>query len=325
MADIAELRLDLMAECDLPRLLRERPCPIIVTNRPLREGGQFRGDERQRIRPLLEAIDLGVEYVDVEHDAAHLIPRRWRTQSIVSHHDFQRMPSDLADVHRRLSEMGADVVKVVGMARRIEDNLAVFDTLAQASSPTIALAMGEAGLLSRVLALRYDACFLTYAALGNGEPVAPGQLPVEAMQRIYRARQIGARTRIFGVLSAERVDDTLLALLNAATRDGGLDDVWLPFVVPGAGEVGRVVQAYRRLDVAGYLVLEPAQRAVHSALDEVSSVGLGGRVSVISCQGGRLVGRWVASLPEAVESLAGSEAMAQRFAALLGRQTTLDR
>ena len=33
-ADLAELRLDLMQSFDLPRLLAERPLPVIVTCRP---------------------------------------------------------------------------------------------------------------------------------------------------------------------------------------------------------------------------------------------------------------------------------------------------
>ena len=40
-ADLAELRLDLMQSFDLPRLLAERPLPVIVTCRPTREGGRL--------------------------------------------------------------------------------------------------------------------------------------------------------------------------------------------------------------------------------------------------------------------------------------------
>lgn len=36
-ADLAELRLDLMQSFDLPRLLAERPLPVIVTRRLVRE------------------------------------------------------------------------------------------------------------------------------------------------------------------------------------------------------------------------------------------------------------------------------------------------
>ena len=115
-ADIAELRLDLMPEYDLASILADRPCPVIVTNRAEREGGRFRGRERERVRPLLEAIELGAEFVDIEHDAVHLISDRGQTRLIVSHHDFSAMPANLGQIHRDLAEKGADVVKTAGMA-----------------------------------------------------------------------------------------------------------------------------------------------------------------------------------------------------------------
>ena len=153
-ADIAELRLDFMEECDLPVLLRDRPCPVIVTNRAQREGGRFRANEEERVRPLLQAIDLGVEYVDIEHDAVHLIEDRRDSKLVISRHDFRRVPEDIDLMRRRLADKGADVVKIVGMAQRVTDNARVLRSLESSDMPMISIAMGEAGLVSRVLALR---------------------------------------------------------------------------------------------------------------------------------------------------------------------------
>ena len=47
-ADVAELRLDLLDEYDLHALLDNRPCPVVVTNRAVREGGRAAGSERER-------------------------------------------------------------------------------------------------------------------------------------------------------------------------------------------------------------------------------------------------------------------------------------
>src|SRR4051812_25184673 len=69
IADIVELRLDLMDSFDLPRLLAERPCPVVVTCRAVHEGGRWQGSEDARLDVLRQAIDLGAEYVDVEADA----------------------------------------------------------------------------------------------------------------------------------------------------------------------------------------------------------------------------------------------------------------
>ena len=294
-ADIAELRLDLMPEYDLSRILTERPCPVIVTNRAEREGGGFRGSEEERVRPLLEAIALGAEFADIEHDAVHLIGDRGETRLIVSQHDFAAMPADLGQLHRDLGEKGADVVKTAGMARSALDSLRVLEALSESPMPAIAIAMGKYGLISRLLSLRYESCVLTYASLDGGEPVAPGQLSVSAMRDIYHAQSIGPETHIFGVLDTTQPPDSLLRSLNHETRRSGIDGVWVPFTVSADGDVSpaEVIRAYRRLDVRGYLVKESLQTQVSDALDEVDSSHSASRVNVITRRDdGSLVGYW---------------------------------
>ena len=293
-ADIAELRLDFMEECDLPALLRDRPCPVIATNRAQREGGRFRGSEDERVRPLLEAVDLGVEYVDIEHDAVHLIEDRRDTNLIISRHDFQRVPEDIVSMHRLLADMGADVVKIVGMAQRVTDNARVLMALESSNMPMISIAMGEAGLVSRVLALRTESCFLTYATLDQDGEVAPGQLPIRTMRDVYRAGQITSSTGVYGVLSAEEISDSLIASLNCKTRDAGLDAVWLPFRMAEAKGDGpaEVVEAFRSLGIGGYLVEGSARSTAGESLDIVSSSDGAGRVNVIRLVDGRTFGDW---------------------------------
>ena len=66
---MVELRLDLMEERDLRRLLEARGRPVIVTNRPVREGGRAAEPEAERLEALVVAARLGAEYVDVELDS----------------------------------------------------------------------------------------------------------------------------------------------------------------------------------------------------------------------------------------------------------------
>ena len=294
-ADIAELRLDLMPEYDLARILSDRPCPVIVTNRAEREGGGFRGSEQERVRPLLEAISLRAEFVDIEHDAVHLIGDRGQTRLIVSHHDFAAIPTDLGRLHRDLGEKGGDVVKTAGMAHSVLDSLRVLEALYESPIPAISIAMGEYGLISRLLSLRYESCVLTYASLDGSETVAPGQLSVSAMRDIYHAQNIGPETKVFGVLDTTQPPDALLRSLNSETRRSGIDGVWVPFTVPSDSQVSpaEVISEYRRLDVVGYLVEESLQTQVSDALDEVVSAHQTGRVNVITRRGdGSLVGSW---------------------------------
>src|SRR5712691_7596326 len=65
-ADIVELRLDYFAEpYDLGQLLRNRSIPLLVTNRPPREGGRGTESDAARLAVLRAAADLGADYVDL--------------------------------------------------------------------------------------------------------------------------------------------------------------------------------------------------------------------------------------------------------------------
>ncbi len=251
VADLAEIRLDLMCSYNLPRLLRDRPCPVIITHRPRREGGRFDGDERQRVRPLLDAIGLGAEHVDIEWDSTHLLAgvERGQTRIIVSRHDFERMPEDLSDEYRTLVAAGGDVVKLVGMARRVADLAPVMRVLQAADRPTIAIGMGEAGLASRVLALRYPSCYLTYAMLEDGSGTAPGQVTVRDLREVYRAHEINADTVAFGHLAPMLPPREVLLAGNAALRALGANAIWVPLIVSSVDQA--VLAALEALGLAG--------------------------------------------------------------------------
>jgi 3-dehydroquinate dehydratase/shikimate dehydrogenase len=309
-ADIVEYRLDYFEEpYDLRRLLRERPIPVIVTNRPPREGGHCNQSDAERLAVLHQAAEFGADYVDVEWDAATpkaLAPLKANgAQVIISRHSFPTMPADFVDWVDLTLERGADVVKTVGMANRIQDTLPVFASFSRSPKPTISIAMGEAGLLSRILALRYDNCLLTFATLGRGGRTAPGQLPVTVLHAVYHAPRIGSHTAIFGLLSVTRPSDARLAALNAATRAAGFDGVWVPFVATGQNNDSpiEVVQAFRRLGVVGYLIDESLQGDLSAAIDEVESRGPAQKINVLYQQEERLVGVWTNHPDEAVALL----------------------
>jgi 3-dehydroquinate dehydratase type I len=84
--DLIELRLDSVTDPSAAGALKDRRKPVIVTCRPVWEGGGFTGSEEDRRRILAEALNLGAEYVDVE----------WRAKFDDLHSDCQYCgdPSD---------------------------------------------------------------------------------------------------------------------------------------------------------------------------------------------------------------------------------------
>jgi 3-dehydroquinate dehydratase type I len=304
VADLAELRLDLMEGFDLPAILADRPCPVIVTCRPVREGGRYAGDEQRRLDIVRQAIELGADYVDVEADSVASLGARGATRLIVSHHDFEHLPADLFGAWRRLREAGADVVKLVGMARDARDNVPMLDLLAAATAPTIALCMGPLGLPSRVLALRYPQCFLTFAALEDQGGTAPGQISAACMRARFRARDVGPGTRAYGIRGppGQADADYLTDLLTEGLVARGLDAVAVPW--PGAADPAALLRATAAI-VDGWLVGEDWQgRAWELARRGEGDAELVQRCSALHAGADGLLGYWSAGVAANVDWLA---------------------
>src|SRR5579871_1550674 len=227
---LAEIRLDAMDSFDLPRLIAESPCPLIITCRPPREGGYFPGSETERLAILAQAIDLGCAYVDIEWDSLRAFAghKHSSTRIIASRHWHNHMPDDLKPFYKALREE-ADVVKLVGLAQHITETLPVFDLLWNASSPVIGLAMGVAGQLTRLLAPCFPQSLLTYAAPSAAAITAPGQLSVREMTETYHVDLLGPHTAVHLHFCA--TDASAQAVLEQNRRDVSGEAIGLPLLV----------------------------------------------------------------------------------------------
>src|SRR5262249_6434094 len=147
-----------------------------VTARSRAEGGRFDGSETERLELLVRALDLGVEWVDVEWAAwpearAALDPSR----TIVSRHDFDGVPppADVERFFREARDSGAALGKLAVTPRTLRELADFLVAFHRSGAPGIALGMGRFGLASRVLAARAGSAFV-YGAL-DAAGTAPGQ------------------------------------------------------------------------------------------------------------------------------------------------------
>ncbi len=117
------------------------------------------------------------------------------------------------------------VVKLAVTPARLTDQLTFPDAAAAAAgTPVVLIAMGTAGLPSRILAGHVGSCW-TYA----GAAIAPGQVPPELMRSRYRVGQHTADTQVFGVAGRPIGHSWSPTLHNAALQALGIDGVYLPF------------------------------------------------------------------------------------------------
>jgi 3-dehydroquinate dehydratase/shikimate dehydrogenase len=255
-APLIEVRLDFLARPpDFKRLLGHKPCPLVVTVRRQQDGGRWTRSEEERHMLIRQAIVAGFDWVDLETDIAELIPRFRDVRRIISYHNLREMPANLEEIHEKMCQQDADVVKLAVRGENPADNLRVLKLMASSAKPTVAICMGDMGTPSRVLAGRFGAPF-TYAAFNIERGIAPGILSYDDMKSIYDYDAIQPDSKLFAVVG-DPVGHSLSPLIhNAAFRALGLNCVYVPLRVP-RGELAEAVHRFKQLPVSGYSVTIP--------------------------------------------------------------------
>lgn len=194
-ADFVEFRFDFLKPDGLAEALAlagELKGKAVFTLRSTSQGGRFSGSEHERLSWLRRMVEQMPMLVDIELDTlrqndelADFLEGQ-RTSVLVSWHDFSTTPQndELADI---LSEMRvySNFAKIVTTANGTMDALRLLDFYETITGlNAIIFAMGEAGVMSRILCTIVGNAPFTYASL-DGDAVTPGQLSVAQMRKLY--------------------------------------------------------------------------------------------------------------------------------------------
>lgn len=265
-ADLVELRLDGVVDLDVAGALRDRAQKVIVTCRPVWEGGAFDGDEATRHRIINEAVALGAEFVDVERRA------EWRpdrsgtaTRLVLSDHDFAAVPTDVAARVAAMRHERADVVKIAGTPQSAAECLTMRDA-AGGHPATVVIGMGGFGRITRALPAHFGSCW-TY-----GGTAAPGQYSVSDLVRQFRVRQLTGATEIYAVTGRPLEHSASPAMHNSAFQAMGRDAVYVPLQAASVEDAAVVANA---LGIRGMSVTAPFKRGWDVTLDDEASRALG--------------------------------------------------
>jgi 3-dehydroquinate dehydratase type I len=193
-ADFIEVRLDdLETNLNLGDLSASTKIPLIATNKMLSENGSFTGTSTQRHQTLINAAKNGFRYVDLDLSVTGLEKqiadlKAFGVKVIVSFHKFDCAFSsqEMQDILNKEIHSGADVCKIIGTAKQVQDNLTVLNFVSENSVKTqlVSFCMGEYGRISRLLSPAFGA-FFTFAALEQGSETAPGQISINEMKTAY--------------------------------------------------------------------------------------------------------------------------------------------
>ncbi len=276
--DVAEIRMDYLKGgyqeviSALHMICRRRDRRIIITNRPVREGGRWAGDESQRLAVLEEAAQSGADYIDIEWESlTDMDVSGVSCRKIVSYHNFEETPRDLAGIYNKCKENGADVVKIAAMARDICDSARMLNFLQEHSKlapPLIALCMGEEGIATRVLAPKFGG-FLSFASQSREKQSAPGQIGCENMLNMYQFHKISPSTKIYGVVANPVSHSMSPAIHNTAFKHERLDAVYLPFKVK---DPEPFLNSFLSLGLKGLSVTIPHKEKMMALVDDMDDM-----------------------------------------------------
>ena len=281
-SDAVELRVDLLENRSpeavieqISKLRQVSKKPIIFTLRSESQGGKFPDGQHEEQRALYRlALRVGVEFLDVEvtshEDIIQMVADlRGHTRIIASHHDPQgklswKNASWIASYNKAV-QFG-DVIKLVGIARRMEDNfdLAAFKSkmLGSQATPIIALNMGPLGKLSRVL---------------NGflSPVSHPDLPFKAAPGQMSSADIRKSLTLLGKIDPLKFylfGKPISASRSPALHNSLFERVGLPHQYERleTDNVEDVIDVLRSQEFAGASVTIPLKLDIMKHVDELS-------------------------------------------------------
>ena len=244
----------------------------IATCRLTANGGKFVGTAQQALDILTQAAASGFHLVDVELEAAETLPedrvaslnqlREAGAGLIVSHHNFKSTgtTAELEAIAARIAVFTPDFVKIVPTATTLTDNVTLLRFIEKLSDTqsVIGICMGEAGLISRVLGLRFGAAF-TFAAASAGEETAAGQIAARALIESYRIEDIDPSTKVFGVAGNPVSKSLSPLMMNTAFRRETVNAVYL--ALPTA-DVADLVNVIRDIPFQGVSITMPHKQAI---------------------------------------------------------------
>ncbi|MGI0141139.1 MAG: type I 3-dehydroquinate dehydratase [Candidatus Micrarchaeales archaeon] len=196
-ADFKELRLDRLSPSGMekaPERISNQMDKTVLTLRSQEEGGKYAGSDSEMKAILSKLAQYNPMLLDIEYRFAFRNKnfvkklRENDVRMIVSYHNFETTPSRrvLRDLLEEMNKIG-DVVKIVTMAQEPIDNFRIFGLYE--SNPTrkdiLAFAMGDYGMLSRILSITHYNAPFAYCSLGK--PIAPGMMSIERMKKVLSA------------------------------------------------------------------------------------------------------------------------------------------
>lgn len=250
-ADMVELCLDrLVKPPDVRDLLDGVAKPVIVSCRAPQSGGHWSGTEEDRLALLRQAAAAGPAYVELDPEAAKLVPRIGKARRMIAFTSLVKPLGGVAALIDQAANLGGEVVKFTWPTPTLD---AAWPLLAAVSRkcalPVVGIGLGAAGRTYSLLGRKYGSPWI-YAALERGMESHEGLPTVGELDEVYGWRGIGSQTRFVGVAGFGTARLTSVRLLNAAFKELDQPLRCLPLEI---GDVGKLRPMLDQLQIAAVL------------------------------------------------------------------------
>jgi len=269
---------------------------VIATCRRAENGGKFTGSVTAELDILLKAATAGCQIVDLELESAEALKksdlqklRDTGVAIIVSHHNFKET-RDLDEIYTRIERFQPDFVKIVPTAKSLTDNVTLMRFIERISdrAAIVAVCMGDAGIVSRVLGLRSGSIF-TFAAATPGEETGPGQIAARTLVETYRIEEVDAATKVYGVAGNPVGKSLSPIMMNTAFRRETVNAVYLALQT---AKIADLVSLIQDIPIQGVSITMPHKQAILPYLEHMDPLSkkIGACNTLLRAQDGKLYG-----------------------------------
>lgn len=232
--NLVEIRVDALAKIDieqLKKIINHTSLPVLLTLRSREQGGHWAGSVREMEKTLLLLADLNPQYIDIEHYISttfikDLQRRNPKVKIVLSYHDLNSTPDNIHAILTQMRQTPAKIYKIATTAHSTIDALRMLLFSKEAGSDTIAIAMGNDGAITRILAPLVNTPW-SYACLSTSEQTAVGQLSGKQLQKIYNYSFLSPKTTVYGLIGDPITFSIGEIAHNAVYQRLGIDAVYV--------------------------------------------------------------------------------------------------
>lgn len=237
-ADLFEVRLDWLRDWKIDDLGFLRDRPVLLTFRPERHGGHYRGSDTERFEVLFELAKKGLaQWVDLEHDTPLHVIEKFQpfVRILLSYHGYSSKSIQMLEpVFELLCEKPRDAIKVAVEPETFADVIVFLnkaDHWASRCGDAVWVLMGEAYTWFRILSPIFGSLWTYASPDGTHTTTGKGQITLEELVQVYNFRDIQPDHILFGIVGHPISHSLSPYIHNLAFRELGIRGHYVAFDV----------------------------------------------------------------------------------------------